>query len=411
MSKALVSNKIAKTLGILSLAVLLMGNESCPQNSEVMGKRQLKRSLELGKIKAQPFENEKGQTFDIQYFLNEQIYDVVNNSNDFVINFRPDVQFEDEPSLLFSSKAEQEGYAVWKKAQNAMERAVANNHESGESRFIETPQGLQKAFASTTASCMVYLPRHRLQGQVYSFEFTDSNEISLGYKNLQTQIGIGFNYEVKNTKMDMDMTAYDSMYYEWNKREEQRRNASVIANHQEVQSSGGGGFNISFLFISLGFNRYYSEAISKVTRDALTNNLKKLLDRILQNDKKWYTRAIALDDDDKTLHIIGGRNMKLKEKDLLDVYNTEYLWENGNNQSEACSPKSAYLGDSNARLVGTIELTYVGEVNSTGVFLKESDWRPEVGARVYLNTLAEDRKDLPENQNSGQQKGSVQRDK
>lgn len=348
--------KFVKTAVLVAGAALTMGNQKCQQQPQQT--RVLKKIVDVNGVTSSPVTFPDGSAFDFQYVANQQIYGVLQESNEFA--FKVKKTFATSPATVAQAKMTT-GADV--KMFNLSEGDTAMMKASAEEAGKEVASQY-----SQTAWCMANLPQARIAGSVNSFEMIGGGGISLGFTPAGPLPGASLgsaSINIEQAQLDLSMMATRPL------------SSSVIAatNINSKQTKTKLNFTINFGAWSVGPSAYYQTPLATVTKKALTTAVGNLSTQMASD--AWYTRVLA--NHDTHLMVVGGADVKLEVGDQLLVYNEEYYWD-----GEPCN--SNYLGGGAAAgsAVAKIEIDWVGDEISRGKVIQQSDYNAVVGAKVKL---------------------------
>jgi len=347
--------KFVKTAVLVAGAAMTMGNQKCQQQPQA---RTLKKIVDISAVTSAPIRFPDGSSFDFQYVANQQIYGVLQESNEFA--FKAKKTFATSPSEVTQAKMTT-GADV--KMFNLSEGDTAMMKASA----LQAGKEVDTQYAKT-AWCMANLPQARLSGSVNSFEMIGGGGISLGFTPAGpvSSVTLGSaSVNIEQAQMDFSMMATRPL------------SSTVIAatNINSKQTKTKLNFTINFGVWSVGPSAYYQTPLATVTKKALTTAVGNLSKQMASD--AWYTRILA--NHDTHLMVVGGSDVKLEVGDQLLVYNEEYYWD-----GEPCN--SNYLGGGAAAgsAVAKIEIDWVGDEISRGKVIEQNDYNAVVGAKVKL---------------------------
>ncbi|MGZ3745307.1 MAG: hypothetical protein ACXWRE_05890 [Pseudobdellovibrionaceae bacterium] len=342
-----------KTGTLLSIAGLMMGNQSC---QEAPAARELKRIVEMGKITSPSIALPGGGSFDFQYVANQQVYSVLQNSEHFALRYAPPVG--DVPTTTPAS--------VDSKVLN-----VSSNDQVMMKAFAANAGVAEKPQYSTTAECLINLPNARIGGSVNAFEMIGGAAVQIGFNaagplDISGLNGLGFSIEWAQLALSMMAT------------HPLTNGLLAAANISSEQTKTKVHFTFEVGPFMVGPSAYYQTPLAKVTEKALISGADAIYKGIKEKEE-WYSRVLM--DHDTHLVILGGANVNAKVGDQFNIYNELYYWE-----GDPCNSK--YYGGGAASPVATIELDWVGDEVSRGKVLTQSDENPVLGAKVKILKLA-----------------------
>lgn len=349
-----------KTLGKIAVlvagAAMTMGNTKCQQQTTPA--RSLKKIVDLGSIKSSPINFPNG-SFDFQFVVNQQIYGVLQDSDEFVFKYNPPIATA--PSQATTTADGDTNLFNLSKADKAMMKAMV----------VDSAKSSYDVQYSQTAWCMANLPQVKLSGSVNSFEMLGGGGITIGFNPagaLPTTGLASAGVNLQFAQLDLSMVGTRPL-----------SNTVVgAANVDSKQTKTAVNFTLNFGLWSVGPSAYYSTPLANVSKSALEKAVSTLSDQMKSDE--WYTRVMA--NDDTHLIIVGGTDVGLEVGDQLLVYNEDYYWD-----GEPCN--SNYLGGGAAAnaAVAKIEIDYVGDEISRGKVIEQNDYNAVIGAKVKLSAF------------------------
>ncbi|HRO66144.1 MAG TPA: hypothetical protein PL182_01115 [Pseudobdellovibrionaceae bacterium] len=342
-----------KFAGLLPLAALLMGNESCQKQVEAPKARELKKIVEMGRMSS-PLMVIPGVTnFDFGFVANQQLYGVLMESDGFALRYLPPLSSSTIDSAV-SSNLSQNDVAIFRKAR--LSGGSVN----------------QAANWSKEASCMVNLPMAKVSGSVNAFEIVGGGGLTIGFTPSGAHNGGGLSgdlgVQLQYAQMDLSMMAIRSLT--------NGTMAAVNVTAKQTKTNINVGINLGMF--RLGPSFFYQTPLASVTKNALIKAVTGLKENLAKEE--WYTRVLA--NHDSHLTIIGGRNVNLEKGDQLAVYNELYYW-----HGEPCG--SQYIGGAAQDPVAIAEVESVGDEISIVKLIKQSDENAVIGAKVTAYKLIE----------------------
>lgn len=338
-----------KWAGLIPLAGLTMGNQSCQQQAATPP-RELRKLVDMGTIAAPPIMLPGGGSFDFGFVANQQMYGVLMNHAGFTTNYKAPV--------------------------------IMTSRGSGQVTLSQNDQRMMKAvmgksapdlILSKEASCMVNLPMFRMQGSINAFEMVGGGGLTLGFSPAGNHAvgGISGNFGIEYAQMDVTLTATGALL----------PTLLAAVNVNSTQTKTKIGLTLDLGMFSIGPSFYYQTPLAKVTREGLTKAAGQIKDKL--KDQRWYTRVMANQDD--VLSIVGGSETNLKKGDEVEIYNEIYHW-----SGEPCD--SQYFGGAPVSPVALATVISVGEGVSFVQIIPgtQKDENAVVGAKVMISRMKED---------------------
>ncbi len=355
--------RIIKVALIVSSAGLLMGNESCGKKP-APEPRALKKIIEVGRIASQPVILPDGNTFDFQFVVNQQIYNVLYESKAFAFRY--------------------EGPVIGLGMANDGSVMGKLNLSKASSDFYERTMGKpsdQITFPSKEAYCLFNKPQARINGSVNSFELLGGGGLGLGFNNLGPLSGGGINADFKfdTYQLELQLTAWSPM--------KNSPLASVVQKSNKTDQAGS--FKLNFGLFSGGPSYYYKTPMATVTRKALDGAVNSLKEQL--KAQEWFSRVLDYSESDSEngmVTIIGGTNVGMKIGDQLAVYNEITYW-----QGEPCNSPILYDGGVLGKPIGIVEINGVSpEISSGNLIEVYEDFNTKFirGAKVMVQKLKTD---------------------
>ena len=345
--------KILKSGMLVGTAGLMMGNQSCQQD-QTSG-RELKRSVEMGKIISPKINLPQGGSFDFEYVANQQVYAVLQNSEHFALRYAPPVEAVPNAPITIS---ENKRINVTKNDKMMLKAFAAN------SGVAEKPQ------YSNSAECMINLPNARIGGSVNAFEMIGGGGVNIGFNQMgPIEVGglAGVNFAIQFAQLDLSMRATHPL----------TNGILGASNVTSKQTKTEVSFNLNVSGFNIGPSAYYQTPLAKVTKTALTKGVNELYADMKKEE--WFSRVLM--NHDTHLVMLGGTNLNVQVGDTFNVYNELYYWD-----GEPCNSK--YYGGGASTPVATIEIDWVGDEVSRGKVTVQTDENPVLGAKVKLLKLA-----------------------
>jgi hypothetical protein len=349
-------NILIKTASVLSLGVLLMAVQKCPQTPGA-DVRTLKKNIKVVGIQASSFMDTSG--FNFSEVARNQLSGVLFDTNYFF-----------ERNIYPTSQS-----SVSKSISGKIQKASFND---------QTIQQLKTWFPSAKtsdfeltqeSSCLISRPQHFIAGEINSLESYSGASMQFGF-NSSVQIPISANFKMDSMRLDLSMHAFDP----WT----QQNMASV--NSKALKNDYSAGFGIDLGIVHLGPEFYRTTGISEVILKGLTNavtDIAKLLNSLQRQE--WQTRVMY--SRDNYVAIVGGAELGLKKGDRLKVENEVHDW-----IGEPCGQSGILAGS--AVVTSTpwiIEIEDAGNLISVAKVLNvDENQSINVGALVRIDKLIAD---------------------
>ncbi|HWU42617.1 MAG TPA: hypothetical protein VN132_04230, partial [Bdellovibrio sp.] len=147
----------AKIATLVAGAAMMMGNQKCQQQAATPP-RALKKIVDMGSISSSPINFPGGSSFDFQFVANQQIYGVLQESQDFAFKYAPPIATA--PANSTTTASGDTNLFNLSTSDSAMMKASAKaaNKANYDVQYAQT------------AWCMVNLPQVKIAGSVNSFE-------------------------------------------------------------------------------------------------------------------------------------------------------------------------------------------------------------------------------------------------
>lgn len=281
---------LKRSLILLPVVMLLMGNKGCETEEDRRSGRHLKRSTAFLGISASRIKINNSVDIDLKGILNNQFLEATNNSDWFISSDRLSPQ-------SFSDKMDQ-----FNRAQNKKYRPLAANSQS--------------------SVCTNDLPDVLLAGSATDFEMATSGGISIGLGGVTGGVLTGLDVNIERMVMSLDMHAYEPLTY---------THTGASVSNKGVKTDFSGGLSLNLLGLVLNPKISVPQQFADVTKKALRNTLNALGQRMESLEfsgalDPWAARVYAENDS----HILLNAGMKhgLKIGDYLWVSNMDYTWEN-----------------------------------------------------------------------------------
>lgn len=339
--------KVRSLILVLAVAPLFMANKGCDkQEAQVQG-RTLKKRVELGKINSAAFDLPGGGHFDFQFVANAQMYEVIQETGHFTMPY-----LEPTPTLRQSK------LKSYSKLDSSLLKKWMNK--------VSTPQ------IPEDVACLISMPQAYIGGSIKSFEMVGGGGLTIGF-------GPGGAFDVSRVpsasvllsfaQLDVGLVAYSPV----------RKTVLATGSATAKQTKVDLNLTIDFGQFTLGPKFFFQSPLSKVTKKALTKAVEELSASL--SAEPWKGR-IHYNHDGLVL-IEGGEDVGLMVGDTLDIYNENHFWE-----GEPC--KSRYKGSTRSKTpVATIKVVSVGEALSEAEAISQTDWNPQPGDLLLVNTLVQ----------------------
>ncbi len=331
-------------------AAMTMGNQKCEEKAQT---RSLKKIVDMGSIRSSSLVL-PSTTFDFQFVANEQIYDVLLNSDKFALRYAPTIS---TPPSQASSGADVSIYNLSRKdRENLRVFATAAGKNNVDLNY------------SKTAWCMVNVGQAKVSGVINSFEIVGGGGIKIGFnpQGSYSTSGLTSGYLAADfAQLDLSLRA--------NRPLSSTLLASANVASKETKTKLGVTLNLGQFVV--GADAYYSTPLATVTKTALTKAVDKLGASL--DAEPWYSRVMA--NHDTHLIIVGGNDVGLKTGDEMLIYNEDYYWE-----GEPCNSKYLGGGSSSASAVAKIQIDWVGDEISRGKIIEQNSQNAVIGAKVKL---------------------------
>lgn len=301
---------LMKAGALFLIAGTMMGNQSC-QQEQAAEKRELRRRVQMGSVKAPIIQLPQGGQFDFQSVANIQMYDVLSKTKAFsTATVDPSAVYD--PSGLSNEEAEQ------------------FNQCGDEEMMSVNGKLMAKSVLSQRAACMINLPQGVISGNILDFTLIGDNGVSVNISNFsQFSAGVGFRF--KKYELAVAMRAQDPMVAGGNVAGDHMVLATTSQSAYGKESSVS--LNLMFSMLGLGFDSYSKTPLHKVVQDGLTLAVNDLAKQ-WEEGQPWY--AMVLRNCDKYIYINGGSKMDagLKKGDIVRVQNVVYKWKKKECESE-----------------------------------------------------------------------------
>lgn len=359
-----ISKAFIKGSTTVVLAGMLMGNQSCKEETKV---RELRRRVQMGQVKAPPIALPQGGSFNFAYVANAQMYDILSKTSAFSTATVDPAQAFD-PSGLSQDEAE-----------------VFN--QCGEEETTHDVNGKiisQKSTISQKAACMIDMPQGVVSGNILDFTLTSKGGVTLKLAGVPVLPGAKFDF--KRSELSLTMKVMHPLQ----EGGIQAGDRKVIAttSTQSFANDFGASLQLNFSGFEIGPSYYYNSPLRKVTEAGLTAGINNLKDS-WNKSEPWY--AMVLRNCDKYIYINAGNasDAGLVNGDILRIQNVDYRW-----QGEVC--KSTMMGSADyiGGAVAYAKVVSVGDNMSAAVIIENDPKYPysgeqiiKPGARVYAEKL------------------------
>lgn len=260
--------------------------------------RTLKREIELEKISTAAHLLVPGaNSFDFEFVLNAQIYDVIEKSNRFVTTYNPTIPGKITPQTL-SLLAE------------------------GQSPVVVDFSADPYAVGNDPNKCLIYVPQIMVSGSVLSFEMHYGGGFFFGITpgGAKEFVGAGTTIGLEQTQLAIQMDAFKPL----------TRKSLAVAKATPEQFKFKVDLLINFAEFAIGPKFFYQNPLANVTLQGLKNAMAKLAaqldtNAIAQGRPLWEARVIR--DDDTSILVRAGRLNDIKVGDEFEIYNMDHEWE------------------------------------------------------------------------------------
>ncbi len=321
-----------------AIAALSMGNESCDQFAGESGERVLKKRALVGQIQTRPMNIEGGGQFDFAFVANMQLYNLINESERYVM---PRLEKSTSHGAMLSS-ADYKVYSGWQ----------------SKAKSIISMKG------SKEAECLLHSPQVKIGGSIRSFEFKSKGGLDFG---LGPGSDLGYipraAISVTTAALNLGLEVEDAI------------NGTILAASEASSNQTKTKINLKLDFgsFSLGPSFYFESPLADVTHRALSKVINDLTAQL--DDEPWTSRVIERHD--THLVILGGRRSGIQVGDQFEIYNESHHW-----RGEPCN--SDYLGGvpTTQEPVAVIEISHLGEDIAHGRVIEQTLINPVLGAKV-----------------------------
>jgi len=359
-------NPIIKLGLLLGVVVVSLGNEKCEEDG--VQKRELKRRVQMGALRAPRISLPQGGQFDFQYVANAQMYDILRKTNSF------STATIDPAKIYDPSGLSQEEAQVFHQCEDEVVDHLMPNGISQKSTF------------SQLAACMIDMPQGILSGNILDFTLVNKGGVSLRLNQVPYLTGASF--EFQRYELSVTMRVMHPLQRGGNVPGDRK---IITTTAQEKHSKDFGvGLNLNFGGFELGPSYYYRSPLRKVVDEALSASLEDLKNQ-WNSAEPWY--AMVLRACDKYIYLNAGNasDAGLKVGDLLRIQNVNYRW-----RGESCRSDLMGSVDFVGGPVGYARVVSVGDNISAAVIIDADPQFPysrdqviRPGARVYVEKLIE----------------------
>ncbi len=349
------NNSFIKSVIVLSIAGLLMGNKGCEQPPQG---RDLRRRVQMGavetKIPAVTLPN--ATSFDFKFVANAQMYDVLKKTQSFSTATTSDETVFNLDQMSDEDKAD-------------FYQCVSEP----ETQF----SGKMSAKVWTQESpCMIHMPLARINVNILDFSLTDKFGLKVGLAQMG---GLSANFQFASSELSMNFIAMDPLI---------RKRAIATSSKISKQTEVNVGLSFFVDSLELGPSFYFRSPLSKVVQKGLEEGITQLKqdwDKV----HPWY--GMVLKNCDSHVYINAGdlSDSGLMENDIMKIYNVEYDW-----AGQACDSQlrsTIVAGD--AKPIAYARVVRVGDTISKLEIIKDDPNYPRKdakiypGARVYIEKL------------------------
>jgi hypothetical protein len=340
-----------KSLVLLPLALLMMGNQQCNQAPQA---RELRRRVEMGVIEAPAISLPEGGKFDFKFVANAQMYDVLRKTQSFSTSTVTGV-----PSLDEMTQADRDAF-------NRCDDEVLS---ADQAKGLGSGKAIRSNKMSTVATCMINMPQAVVQGSITGFELTNAIGLSL---DLFKPVGVGVSFDAKKSTLTMAFQADDPLIPNHN-----LAATTSKANRQEIAVDAA----INFGEFTVGPKAYFKSSLATVVSKAMQNGINDLKQQMDQNSP-WY--AMVLKNCDKAILINAGgaADAGLQKGDVLEVYNVRYQW-----KGEVCDSTLEGTLNETGEAIAVAQVEIVGDTMSQAKIIEQTATKIQPGSRVYVRKL------------------------
>lgn len=178
--------------------------------------------------------------------------------------------------------------------------------------------GIPPTIFDQKAKCEIEYWDQSIDINLYSYEFVDSNNMTLGFKAGGIIDFLGLNVVINKARLYMDILPSNPY--------EKEKSFLAHANDNDVKF----GMNVDFSQIGMGFENYSNTPVAKLTRVGLMNSIEGLRDKVFSLNKykrEWSTRVLysPIEQRDRVI-IQAGADAGITEGDEFEVFNIEHSW-------------------------------------------------------------------------------------
>jgi len=307
-----------------------------PVDAKPQLRTDLKKLIQIDKIKAQPVIQNGNMIFDLENAASRQFLSSILTSNRFT--------------------------AKW---------GTGGTLTMGNSGQIELISRSMPANMGADESCLIDKPQLKVSGEILGMELESTSGANLNFFLPFLPIGGGgFNYKVAKTRMTAVFDARDSA----------ERRVMAAATVSETQKESQSGFNLSFQELAkFGFDYYKKTPLSSVTQKVLDKGIAQIDKQT--KDLEWEAPVVY--SQRKIVGINAGIDAGIKVKDEFSVQNMIHRWSGVPCQSQ-------YLGS--IPDVYPVAIVRIYDVQATESYaqvieLRDADAAVLPGARVKISKL------------------------
>lgn len=345
---------LKRSLILLPVVFILMGNKGCETEEERRSGRHLKRSTTFLGISASRIKINDSVDIDLKGLLNRQFLEAANNSDYFISDDRLSPQ-------SFSDKMSR-----FNRSQGQKYRPLRSNSQS--------------------SVCTKDLPDVVLTGSATDFEMATSGGLSIGFGGITGGVLNGVDINVKRMVMSLDMHAYEPLTY---------THTGASVSNRGVKSDFDGGLELNLLGLIFNPKISVPDQFADVTKKTLRSTL-NILGRRMESLEfeealdPWSARVYA----EKDTHILinAGRKHGLRIGDHLWISNMDYTWEDYN---RPCDSKLRFQRKRQNidKPLAIVRVDSIGLDSAEAKIVRSTDLVDiEEGAKAFVFKLEEDKK-------------------
>ena len=387
--------QIAGAAGLIAVAALNMGNQSCSQQTAAAAPRVLKMEVNSVGMKAQNMTMPNGEQVDFPAVASDLFLQQIMSSEHFVVTNPIDVTAPIAPASSATSSGLRAVAGVRSAAVPAATTVMKSDAEVLSAYgFLPKAASLQRALslraagateaavAQSSASlptCLYNAPQAILGGQVRGFAVTGGGGVSIGYGAGPAAIGGSVNYT--GSQMEISARTDDPL----------SKQPLVIGDGISQQSK----LSFAFAFpagVNVGANFFYQTPLTTVIRSAMSSALSKVVSGYgkLQGQTKtwndvWESRVLydpVIADGDTNIAFRGGYRAAAQVGDTFSIYNLRYQW-----AGNACDSNLLYRIPTSIAPIAAATIVSVGDNVSVAKVTYLQDVRIEPGAQVKIKSL------------------------